>query len=229
MTETASERLGAIRTALRELVDEHGSELLSSPARMSNLIKDLLPDDQQLARILVIAAEQDVASKLREHGSQGMDAATATRLVATAFAASTMFDRQACLLVVGELAVAMGLASGESTTPVISDSGPPRPLRRRRPGTTRQVHRTCSPAPSAVSRVPVSPAPASASGAVPGSCRDYRVIVAAAVVLGIKIGSSAASHAPATHRRFDIAGPAASRQSVLSRSAASSSTMAPWP
>jgi hypothetical protein len=76
MTETAPERLGAIRAALAELVAEHGPELLSNPARMSNLIKDLLPDDQQLARILVIAAEQDVASKLREHVSAGMDAAT---------------------------------------------------------------------------------------------------------------------------------------------------------
>ena len=124
MTETAPERLGAIRTALAELVDEHGDELLSNPARMSNLIKDLLPDDQQLARILVIAAEQDVASKLREHVSQGMDAATAIRLVATSFAASTMFAQQACLWVVGELAIAMGLASGETTSPAASEPGP---------------------------------------------------------------------------------------------------------
>ena len=123
MTETAPERLGAIRTALAELVDEHGSELLSNPARMSNLIKDLLPDDQQLARILVIAAEQDLAAKLREHISRGMDAATAIRLVATSFAASTMFAQQACLWVVSELAIAMGLASGESTMPVAGDSG----------------------------------------------------------------------------------------------------------
>ena len=204
MTETASERLGAIRTALRELVDEHGSELLSSPARMSNLIKDLLPDDQQLARILVIAAEQDVASKLREHGSQGMDAATATRLVATAFAASTMFDRQACLLVVGELAVAMGLASGESTTPVISDSGPTPAVQA--PIQDQVQIEEAGPASSA--RLPRSGLPRSRlprsrprRGLYPALVATTVVIGAAAVVLGIKIGSSPpAPHSPASSR-----------------------------
>lgn len=115
MPETAPDRLAAIRAALRELVAEYGFDPLSNPGRMSNLIKDLLPDDQQLARILVVAAEQDVASTLREHVSQGMAAPTAIRLVATSFAASTMFAPQACSGVVSELAIAMGLAPAEIT------------------------------------------------------------------------------------------------------------------
>jgi uncharacterized protein YoaH (UPF0181 family) len=222
MTETAPERLGAIRTALAELVDEHGDELLSNPARMSNLIKDLLPDDQQLARILVIAAEQDVASKLREHVSQGMDAGTATRLVATSFAASTMFAQQACLWVVGELAVAMGLASGETTSPAASEPGPtperpslsrqdlqsdPAPPPHSEP-TPRLTHhlddrsRPVRPGPVGPAEFP-SPRPrrglylAIAAAAVV-------VVVAAAVILGMNIGSTPgatpppAGHSPST-------------------------------
>ncbi len=217
MTETAPERLGAIRTALAELVDEHGDELLSNPARISNLIKDLLPDDQQLARILVIAAEQNVASKLREHVSQGMDAATAIRLVATSFAASTMFAQQACLWVVGELAIAMGLASGETTSPAASEPGPtpewpslshqdlqsdsaPPPRSEPTPRLTHHLDdrsRPVRPAPAGPAEFP-SARPrrrlylAIAAAAV--------VVVAAAVILGINIGSTpGATPPPAAH------------------------------
>jgi hypothetical protein len=192
MTETAPERLEAIRAALAELVAEHGAELLSNPARMSNLIKDLLPDDQQLARILVIAAEQDVASKLREHVSQGMDAATATRLVATTFAASTMFAQQACLWVVGELAVAMGLASGENTAPASSEPDPV-PV---------QANAAAHPA--------GPPRPSSRRGLYLASGTTAVVIaVIAAVILGIKIGSApTTSRPPAGHSPLSSRSPA---------------------
>lgn len=113
MTEIAPDRRAAVRTALGVLVAEHGDDLLSSPARMSNVIKDLLPDDQQMSRILVVATEQDVASKLRDHVSQGMDVSIAKRLVSTSFAASTMFSPQACSWVVGEMAIAMGLTTAD--------------------------------------------------------------------------------------------------------------------
>lgn len=122
MPETAPNRLAAIRAALHELVAEYGFDPLSDPGRMSNLIKDLLPDDQQLARILVVAAEQDVASTLREHVAQGMPAPTAIRLVATSFAASTMFAPQACSGVVSELAIAMGLAPADITQDAVPGS-----------------------------------------------------------------------------------------------------------
>jgi hypothetical protein len=211
MTETAPERLGAIRTALAELVDEHGEELLSNPARMSNLIKDLLPDDQQLARILVIAAEQDVASKLREHVSQGMDAGTATRLVATSFAASTMFAQQACRLVVSELAIALGLGPGETTSPAASDPGPAPDW----PSPSRQAPRSDPVAPlssepmlSPTDQIDERSWPVQLGPAHPAELARPRrglylalavaalVVVGAAVVLGIEIGSTPGATPP---------------------------------
>jgi len=251
MTETAPERLGAIRTALRELVDEHGSELLSNPGRMSNLIKDLLPDDQQLARILVIAAEQDVASKLAEHVAQGMDAATAIRLVATSFAGSTMFAEQACLWVVSELAIAMGLASGEGTTPVAGD-GEVTPVWASRvevsgpgpvvgdpvggavevavPGGNSGLASGQTPRMAGTSQID------DASPALPRSARRSRphrglvlalggttvVVVAAAVILGLTIGSSPpVSHSPgASHSPSTSPSPASSPGSATSHAPA---------
>jgi hypothetical protein len=109
--ETSHERATAIRAALREITAEYGHDALSSPATMSNLVKDLLPDDQQMGRILVVAAEQQIPDALRGHVSQGMDVGTAARLVASSFAASTLFAQQACASVVGELAIALGLGS----------------------------------------------------------------------------------------------------------------------
>lgn len=81
----------AVRAALREIVAEHGHGALSSSVTMSNLVKDLLPDDQDVGRILVVAAEQKIADALQDHVSQGMDVNTACRLVASSFAAKTMF------------------------------------------------------------------------------------------------------------------------------------------
>lgn len=217
MTETAPERLGAIRTALTELVDEHGEGLLSNPARMSNLIKDLLPDDQQLARILVIAAEQDVAAKLREHVSQGMDAATATRLVATSFAASTMFAQQACRLVVSELAIAMGLAPGETTSPATSEPGPTPswpslphqdlqpdpaspPHSEPTPRLTHHIDAPSRPVPHVPADAAVLPRPRRRRGLYLATAVAALVVVAAAVILGIKIGSTpAANPIPPAH------------------------------
>lgn len=210
MTETAPERLGAIRTALAELVDEHGEELLSNPARMSNLIKDLLPDDQQLARILVIAAEQDVASKLREHVSQGMDATTATRLVATSFAASTMFSQQACRLVVSELAIAMGLAPRETTSPAASEPTPTPDW------SSLAAAPPSEPTPQLTNQIDDRSRPVQQGPAYPAEHPGLRLrsrrwpylaitavavaVVAAAVVLGIKIGSTPrATPTPAPH------------------------------
>jgi hypothetical protein len=225
MTETAPERLGAIRTALAELVDEHGDELLSNPARMSNLIKDLLPDDQQLARILVIAAEQDVASKLREHVAQGMDAATATRLVATSFAASTMFAQQACTWVVSELAIAMGLASGETTSPATSEPGltpdwPP--LSHQDPQSDPAPPPPSDPTPRLTHHLddrsrPVRPTPAGPAefpsprrrrGLYLAITAAAVVVVAAAVILGINIGSTpGTTQPPARHSPSSASSP----------------------
>jgi len=108
------------RTALGEIVAEHGPGVLSEPARLGNLLSDLLPDDQPVVRMLVAAAEDRVAESLREHVAQGMDAATAARLAGASFADRTMFSREACLWIAGEMALALGLlASG------YADAAPP--------------------------------------------------------------------------------------------------------
>jgi len=40
---------------LREIIAEYGPDALSESGTISNLVKDLLPDDQQIARILIVA------------------------------------------------------------------------------------------------------------------------------------------------------------------------------
>jgi len=99
------------RTALRAIVAEHGPGVLSSPATLANLLSDLLPDAPRIARLLVAAAQDQIADELREHTSVGMDAKTASRLAASSFAGATMFAPEACAWVVDEFAVALGLAS----------------------------------------------------------------------------------------------------------------------
>ena len=105
--------------ALREIVAEYGPEALSRPATVANLLKDLLPDTPKVARIVIAAAEDHVADMLREHVSQGMDAVTAGRLTASAFADATMFTPEACSWVVGAFSGALGL-SDRSPTIVVS-------------------------------------------------------------------------------------------------------------
>ena len=106
------------RVALRTIVTEHGPEVLSRPRVLSNLLADLLPDAPRIARILVAAAQDHISEELREHTSAGMDAATASRLAATAFADATMFPLDVCTWVVGEIALALGLVSDNSAPPL---------------------------------------------------------------------------------------------------------------
>src|SRR5215469_16330278 len=106
------------RLALRTIVTEHGPEMLSRPATLSNLLADLLPDAPRIARILVAAAQDHIADELREHTSAGMDTVTALRLTATVFADATMFPQDACAWVVGEFALALGLVSDNSAPPI---------------------------------------------------------------------------------------------------------------
>jgi hypothetical protein len=131
---------------------------------MSNLVKDLLPDDQQIARLLVVAAEQQIPGALQDHVSHGMDVGTATRLVASSFAASTLFAQQACTWVVSELAVALGLSSGADLdavqVPASESVNSGRPL-------LEQVHTV--PAAEAVPSALSGTAPGQRRGSGPGS------------------------------------------------------------
>jgi hypothetical protein len=103
-----------IRSALAEIVAEHGPEALSMAKTMTSLLADLMPDAPQLARLMVAAAQDRVADELRGHVAQGMDIATAATLVTSAFASATLFTPEACAWVVGEFAIALGLMSETS-------------------------------------------------------------------------------------------------------------------
>jgi len=103
---------GEVRQALRSIVadPDYGVDALSSRRAMESLLKDMLPDRPKEAAILVAAAEHGLAATLRQRVSQeGMDAATAIRLVAAIFAKATAFTPDACEWAVTELAVAMGM------------------------------------------------------------------------------------------------------------------------
>jgi DNA-binding beta-propeller fold protein YncE len=110
---------GEVRTALREIVVEYGPEVLSKPVAMSNLLKDMLPDAPKFARMLVTAAEDRIADVLRDHVSQGMDVATASRLTATNLTEATMLAPEACAWIVAEFAIALGLATEAHGPPTI--------------------------------------------------------------------------------------------------------------
>ena len=105
-----------VRAALRAIVSDpdYGSAALSSPRIMSNLLKDYLPDAPREKSVLVAAAEAGLADTLRDHISSGMDAATAMRLTASSFAASTVFQPDACEWAARELAIALGLITSDS-------------------------------------------------------------------------------------------------------------------
>lgn len=111
MAATPFEHAEQARLALRAIVAEHGPEILSRPAALSNLLSDLLPESPRIAKILVAAAQDQIANELREHTSIGMDTRTASRLAASSFADATMFAPEACAWVVDEFAGALGLTS----------------------------------------------------------------------------------------------------------------------
>jgi YVTN family beta-propeller protein len=113
------EQFNNARSALREIVQEYGPDALSEPSTMSSLVADLLPGSPRIARILVAAAEDHIADRLRELGRQGVDTATASRLTASAFADTTMFAAEACAWVVSAFAEALGLAADGDRLPTI--------------------------------------------------------------------------------------------------------------
>ena len=98
MTDTARVHQREVREALHAIVfdPQLGTPALSNPQTMSNLLKDLLPDAPRETSVLVAAAEAGLAQILLDHVSQGMDAATAASLAASAFAARTPFTAEAC-------------------------------------------------------------------------------------------------------------------------------------
>ena len=129
MAITPPEYVGETSAALREIVADYGPAALSDPAMLSSLLADLLPGATRVARVLVAAAEDQVAETLAGHVARGLDAATAARLTASSFAAATMYAPEACEWVVGTLAIALGLIT-EATA--ASWSAQREPVRRAR-------------------------------------------------------------------------------------------------
>jgi hypothetical protein len=102
---------GEARKALHGIVTDpqYGAAALSQPVVMTNLLKDMLPDEPREAGLLVAAAQADLAGALRGYVTQGLDADTAVSLTATSFVNSTSHTREASDWVVNELALALGL------------------------------------------------------------------------------------------------------------------------
>jgi serine/threonine protein kinase len=107
------DRHGEARAALRAIVSDpdFGLAALSSSQTLSMLLRDLLPDKRQEAKVLVAAAEAGLAETIGNHMASGMDPSTARALAAKSFAAQTGFRPAVCNWAVGELATALGLDS----------------------------------------------------------------------------------------------------------------------
>jgi hypothetical protein len=113
-----------VRDALRQIIFEHGPAALSRPAQLANLLKDLLPGEPAVTRMLAAAAEERVAWQLREHVSAGLDGATAARLAASSFASRNRYDSGTCAWLIGELATALGLIGDTGNTPTVPATPP---------------------------------------------------------------------------------------------------------
>jgi Septum formation len=113
MAEPVFEHQAAVRAALHAIVSDpaYGPAALSSASMMSSLLKDLLPDAPRESGLLIAAAQAGVADSIRQHISQGLDAATAVTLAARSLGDSTAFAPDACSWAARELAIAQGIAS----------------------------------------------------------------------------------------------------------------------
>jgi hypothetical protein len=126
------------RAALQAIVanPEYGEAALSSGPSTANLLKDLLPDAPKETAVLVAAAENGLATKLRDFVGQGMDPDTAVHLAASSMAESTALMPEACEWAAAEMATALGLsqpasqpgAPGQPGGPGGSFAGPPPPV-----------------------------------------------------------------------------------------------------
>jgi hypothetical protein len=99
---------GEAGEALRSAVQDFGSPVLSNPRMLENLLEDLMPSNKAAAKLLVRAAEFDVAGVLQRHMAEGVGVDAAVRLTADAFAADSSIAPDNCLWVAIQFARAMG-------------------------------------------------------------------------------------------------------------------------
>jgi hypothetical protein len=112
---------GEAREALSTMVTDYSKRILSDPRMLGNVVTDLLPDLPRERRLLVTAAESDVAGELTRHVEEHrLDPDTAVQLVARSLTDRTALDPAASMWVTIEYAQALGYR-------VRSDASPPPP------------------------------------------------------------------------------------------------------
>ena len=112
---------GEAREALSTMVTDYSKRILSDPRMLGNVVTDLLPDLPRERRLLVTAAESDVAGELTRHVEEHhLDPDTAVQLVARSLTDRTALDPAASMWVTNQYAQALGYH-------VRSDASPPPP------------------------------------------------------------------------------------------------------
>lgn len=202
---------GKARDALRSIVSDFGIRALSSPSILDNVLHDLLPDSPKQVSLIVAAGGSTVASALREHVTQGMDADTAVRLAATQLAEQTPYDAAGCRWVTGEFARALGYPVSDvavAAEPIAPASAPTvappsRPVTPVMPGVE-----TVLPRPDLAETVlpPVAPVAGTAGGAAPRPNRKVPALIAVVIVVlgGLTLGAALGHFGP-----FKKSGPTA--------------------
>ena len=129
---------GEALAALRAIAanPQYGTEALSNPQTMTNLLKDMLPDAPRETNVLIAATGAGVPAALQGFVAQGMDVNTASRLAAGALADRTALTADACAWATGSLATVLippravtrpEVADPGSTTAIMSAIAPRRP------------------------------------------------------------------------------------------------------
>jgi hypothetical protein len=109
MTSAPWDPRGEALNALRAIAadPQHGAEALSNAQMMTNLLKDMLPDAQREANVLITAAGAGVPGALRGYLAQGMDVGMATQLAAGALAERTALTGDAATWATSSLAAVL--------------------------------------------------------------------------------------------------------------------------
>ncbi len=109
MTSAPWDPRGEALNALRAIAadPQYGAEALSNAQMMTNLLKDMLPDAQREANVLITAAGAGVPGALRGYLAQGMDVGMATQLAAGALAERTALTGDAATWATGSLATVL--------------------------------------------------------------------------------------------------------------------------